>query len=236
MALNSFLRVIELGIFRDGLHQSLMTAHDFLLTIHPDYLIQLGKQIEPMGNQQHNTVLCHSFKIRKHLFLRSAIQRRKRVVQNQNGAAVDKGARQRKTLLLTAGEPQTAGTYHRLHSFRHFSYLTIQTNCFQISHDIRIRIAHKKIVLYGILKQLWIMSQIAHNSGSLCGVYFLQLQTTKVNAARIGVFTKEGLAQCGFAAGHWAGDADDLSGLCGKAEIMNGFISGSDFCGAVGVS
>ena len=98
----------ECGIVRHGFHELLMGADGLLSAVHPDHLIQLREQVEPMGDQKHNAVGCQLFEVLENLSLGVAIQCGEGIVQHQNRALMAEGTGQAQALNLTAGETNAA--------------------------------------------------------------------------------------------------------------------------------
>ena len=168
-----------------------------------------------MGNQNHHRVCRVSSQIFENLPLCIPIQRGKRVVQNQNGLFMAERPCKRQPLCLAAGESYAAISHKSLYAIRHLPDFLIQADQTQVFPGVAF-ISHQDIMFDGIVKKLRVVPQIPDFPKPGAFVQFRKLFISQADAALVGIFAEKGLAEGGFSAGHRAGDADDLTGPCGK--------------------
>lgn len=104
MHLPSCLALIELAVHRDGGQQLLVRANRRFAVPHENNVLQLREVIQPVRDQEDDLIVCVGLQGCKNGILRAAVQRGKRIVQNQNGPWVGKRSGQGQPLRLAAGK------------------------------------------------------------------------------------------------------------------------------------
>ena len=146
-----------------------------------------------------------------------AVQRRERVVQDQHRARVGQRSCQCQALGLTAGKAGAAGADDGIHTVFHGQHFAIQRGGSKPRHGILFTAA-ENIVLHRIGAQLRIMAQVTNGGGDLPRGQGSKFRFAKFCRAAVGCLAQEHPAKGGFAAGHRAGDANDIAGVRRQAQ------------------
>ena len=190
-----------------------MGAHPALSVLHPEDLIQLREEIQPVREQDHDAVGGQRFQVSEYLPLGVPVQRRERVVQDQERPLAAEGPCKGQPLCLPAGQPHTAAAHKGIHALFHGGGFLLKADRFQIPGGVGIPLAQQDIVPDAVIEQLRVVAKVTHDARPLFRRQVLQLRPAEPDAALVGRLTQEGPPEGGFPAGHRAGHPDDLPRL-----------------------
>ena len=157
MHLPSCLALIELAVLRDGDQQLLVRANRRFAVPHENNVLQLWEVIQPVRDQEDDLIVCVGLQGCKNGILRAAVQRGKRIVQNQNGPCVGKRSGQGQPLRLAAGKPRAAAADDGVQPLLHGKHLVIQ--CRRGEPGLRVLIASaENVILNRVGAQLRVVS------------------------------------------------------------------------------
>ena len=203
-----------------------------------NHLLHLRKVVQPVGDEEHHFVLCIGLQVGKHLVLGAAVQCREGVVQHQHRARMSQRPGQGQPLGLPAGKAGAAAANDRVGAVFHGKHFVLQG----YDREVRQRVllpAAEHVAAHGVGAEFRVMAQIPDGGRHLPRGQGQKFRLAKPHRTGIGCFTQEHPAQRRFAAGHRAGDADDVAGVggevqagedghiaIGKGEIFQGDVSG----------
>lgn len=118
---------------------------------------------------------------------------------------------------LTAGKAGAAGADDGIHTVFHGQHFAVQRGGSKPRHGILFTAA-ENIVLHCIGAQLRIVAQVTNGGGDLPRGQGSKFRFAKFCRATVGCFAQEHPAEGGFAAGHRAGDANDIARVRRQAQ------------------
>ena len=116
------------------------------------------------------------------------------------------------TLGLSAGKTGAAVADDGIEAVLHRQHLAFQRSSGEIGHGVPLAAA-EDIVLHRVGTQLRVVAQIADGGRNLTRGQRGELLSAKLRRAFIGGLAEEDPAKGGFAAGHRAGDSNDVAGM-----------------------
>ena len=186
---------------------------------HPQHPVQLGEQVQPVRDEQHDAVFGQNPQLPEYFRFRGLVQGGEGIVQDQHRTLVVQRPGQGEPLGLAAGEPVAFRAYQGVQALLHFPDLPVQADGAQIGDRV-LGVTHADVFPDGGTEQLRVVAQIAEDAAAAAFVHIPQLLPAEGDGAPVGQLTKECLAQGGFAAGHGPRNADDLAGLGLEAHVV----------------
>ena len=128
-------------------------------------------------------------------------------------------ARKRQSLRLTAREPHTAAADDGIEPLLHHADLAVERGQGEKCHRVAVPTA-EDVGAHAVVPQLGVMAEIADRRRDLARRERGQFAPAEGHGAAVGLLAEEDAPERRLAAGHRAGDADDLAGTGSKRQPL----------------